>query len=179
MAAGAAKAAALMLEAAPDLSAPFAEFAAFYGGASGSHSQPRAGSRTGSTVHGHAGPRPPPRSDASMQTEEPLPEPLSEEHWRQRARELQRANARLQTALLAAALDTKEGAEADLRMALSAINRSGNVGGAVGNVASGGPPRVKGTRQARSGSASARRPTDPPAAGARLPRTLYEWPPMA
>jgi hypothetical protein len=210
VAAGAAAAAALMLdrapslmlEVAPDLSAPFSEFAKYYGALGGRH---KGGATfTGDAFTGdafnrdatHSLGRSPAASvlssrslaprDAGVQTDDELltlRTHADEFGWKERCVELQKANSRLQTALLAAALDG--GKDVDLRTALSAVNRTGNVGGpgstkVLGSAGLGSQPRPH-----RAGSASARRPTS---AGIgytldgmpAVPKVvLHEWPPMA
>ena len=206
VAAGAAAAAALMLdrapslmlEVAPDLSAPFSEFAKYYGALGGRHkggatftedaftrdafnrdaTQSLGRSPAASVLpSGSLAPR-----DAGVQTDDELMSyaitHADELGWKERCVELQKANSRLQTALLAAALDG--GKDVDLRTALSAVNRTGNVGGPGSAKVLGSQPRPH-----RAGSASARRPTS---AGIgytldgmpAVPKVvLHEWPPMA
>ena len=87
---------------APDLSAPFAEFAAVYGGL------PRRAAPTAVTAegiegsrwaaHGHS-------AHVSTQTQQTMADATDGSVWEQRARELKQANSRLQMALVAAALD--------------------------------------------------------------------------
>ena len=210
VAAGAAAAAALMLdrapslmlEVAPDLSAPFSEFAKYYGALGGRHkggvtftgdaftwdafnrdaTQSLGRSPAASVLSSRSlAPR-----DAGVQTDDELltlRAHADEFGWKERCVELQKANSRLQTALLAAALDG--GKDVDLRTARSAVNRTGNVGGpgstkVLGSAVLGSQPRPH-----RAGSASARRPTS---AGIgytldgmpAVPKVvLHEWPPMA
>ena len=221
VAAGAAAAAALMLdrapslmlEVAPDLSAPFSEFAKYYGALGGRH---KGGvTFTGDAFTGDAFNRDATQSlgrspaanvlssrslaprDAGVQTDDELltlRAHADEFGWKERCVELQKANSRLQTALLAAALDGGKDVDlrtcersqlVDLRTALSAVNRTGNVGGpgstkVLGSAVLGSQPRPH-----RAGSASARRPTS---AGIgytldgmpAVPKVvLHEWPPMA
>lgn len=171
----------------PDLSAPFSEFAAAYA------APPRLPQRA-AMMHTM-------RADASTQT---VPDPTDGLLWELKAKELKQANARLRTALMAAALDP----EVDLR----SIERgwpggAARLGEGISGLGGFGVPRGKAagkpnlnkpqvahrqrpqsargalTREAPPGGivkGAAARPASASAIrGFDLPSGLREWPPMA
>ena len=149
----------------PNLSAPFAEFASVRSGAMRGAS---GGGVRAANACGRA-------ADAATQTSGGL---AAEGRWQERARELQQANDRLQTALLAAALDHDGG---ELGAVLSAVTRTNSRSCAASSSPRSKPPgATRGAQSART-SCSSRQPRPPSNWGtsATLPRGLTAWPPMA